>query len=68
MTRTLKRVTELKYRIYTEENGLLIQPKDSWGDHKYNNYYDTIEEALVDINAYNETDLLILPVAITSWE
>lgn len=33
----------IKYRIYSNENGLLIEPKHHWGDTKYADY-DSIEE------------------------
>ena len=57
---------ELKYRVYRNENGLLIEPTYGWGGKIYK-LYDSVDEALVDILDFNGDDLIILPVAISCW-
>lgn len=51
---------EIKYKVYTNENGLLIQ-RD--GDSDYT-YYDTVEDALETIHG---EDYLIIPVTVKVW-
>lgn len=56
---------EIKYRIYVNENGLLFEPKDSYGSNLYSNYYDSVEEA---IEYIDDADYLIIPVTVKVWD
>lgn len=68
MTHALKRVTSLKYKVYEIQNGLLIEPQTAYGSDRYDWYYDTMEEAVNAVDENNDGDMVILPVAVTSWE
>lgn len=60
----MKYTIEIRYKVYKNENGLLLEPKDRYGDRLYSNYYDSIEEALEHVD---DEDYLIVPVTAKVW-
>lgn len=61
----MKYTIGIRYKVYKNENGLLLEPKDRYGDRLYSNYYDSVEEALGDID---DEDYLIVPVTVLNWD